>query len=83
MWAYGCHYTCDSETTVSSVAFDSGIAAIPPSPTCTDIDVGILKNIIIVTYGGFNCVLMEGSWIKSSSQERRVIKKDSYGFWTV
>ena len=83
MWAQGCRYACDDESTINTVAFDSGIAAIPPSATCTEIDVGILKNILLISYLGFNCVLMEGSWIKSSSQGRRVIKKDSYGFWTV
>ena len=83
MWAYGCHYTCNSETQPSTVAFDSGIAAIPPSPTCLEIDVGILRNIILVTYGGVTCVVMEGSWIKTRDQGRRVIRKDPYGFWLV
>lgn len=81
MWAYGAHFECNSETGTSRVAFDSGIAAIPPSATCTEIDVGILKNIILVTYGGVNCVVMEGSRIKSRDQGRRVVRKDSYGFW--
>ena len=83
MWAYGCHFVCSPETGPTNVAFDSGIAAIPPSPTCTEIDVGILKNIVMVTYVGLNCVLMEASWIKSSDQGRRVVKKDPLGFWIV
>lgn len=83
MWAYGCHFSCDSETQPSTVAFDSGIAAIPPSATCTEIDVGILRNIILVTYGAVTCVLMEGSWIKTRDQGRRVVRKDPYGFWLV
>ena len=83
MWAYGCHFTCSSESGPSLVAFDCGIAAVPPSETSTEIDVGILKNIILVTYLGLNCVVMEGSWIKSRDQGRRVIKKDPYGFWMV
>ena len=83
MWAYGCHYTCSDESGPSSVAFDSGIAAIPPSLTSTEIDVGILRSIILVTYLGLNCVVMEGSWIKSRDQGRRVVKKDPFGFWTV
>ena len=83
MWAYGCHYTCNSERQPTTVAFDSGIAAIPPSPTCLEIDVGILRNIILVTYGAVSCVLMEGSWIKTRDQGRRVVRKDSYGFWLV
>ena len=83
MWAYGCHYSCNSEAELSTVAFDNGIAAIPPSATCTEIDVGILRNIILVNYGAVTCVLMEGSWIKTRDQGRRVVRKDSSGFWLV
>ena len=83
MWAFGCHFTCSTESGLSVVAFDCGIAAIPPSQTCTEIDVGIMRNIILVTYMGLNCVVMEGSWIKSIDQGRRVVKKDPFGFWTV
>ena len=83
MWAFGCHYTCNTEDGPTTVAFDYGIAAIPPTPVCTEIDVGNLRNIILVTYMGLNCVLMEGSWIKSRDQGRRVIKKDRNGFWMV
>ena len=83
MWAYGAHYSTNNEITLNTIAFDSGIVAIPPSPTYTNINVGILKSIILVTYLNFNVVLMEGTWIKSSSEGRCVIKKDSYGFWTV
>ena len=83
MWAYGAHYTCNDETAHSPVTFDSGIAAIPPTPTCTAIDVGILKNILLVTYVGLSMVLMEGSWIKSVDHGRRVVKKDQYRFGMV
>ena len=83
MWAYGAHYTCNTEDAPTTVAFDCGIASIPPTPVATEIDVGILRNIILVTYMGLNCVLMEGSWIKSSDQGRRVVKKDRLGFWMV
>ena len=65
MWAYGAHYSCNNKTTPNTVAFDFGIATIPPSPTCTENDVEILRNIILFSYLGFNCVLMEGSWINS------------------
>ena len=83
MWAYGAHYTCSTEDTPTTVAYDCGIAAIPPTPTCTEIDVGILRRIILVTYMGLNCVVMEGSWIKTVDQGRRVVKKDPQGFWVV
>ena len=83
MWAYGAHYVCSSESGSCNIAFDCGIASIPPSPTSTEIDVGILRNIIMVTYLELNCVVMEGSWIKSTDQGRRVVKKDPLGFWIV
>ena len=83
MWAYGAHFTCSSENRPCTVSFDSRIAAIPPSATCTEIDVGILKNIILVSYGAVNPVVMEGSWIKTRDQGRRVVRKDQYGFWLV
>ena len=83
MWAYGAHYVCNSESGPSSIAFDCGIASIPPSPTCTKIDVEILWDIVTVTYLGLSCVVMEGSWIKSIDQGRKVVKKDPLGFWMV
>ena len=83
MWAFGCHYSCNSETVPSTVSYDCGIAAIPPSETCTEIDVGILKRILLIYYLDLSCVVMEASWIKTRDQGRRVVKKDSYGFWTV
>ena len=83
MWAYGAHYTCSTEDSPTTVAYDCGIAAIPPTPACTEIDVGILRKIILVTYMGLNCVVMEGSWVKTVDEGRRVVKKDQEGFWTV
>ena len=83
MWAYGAHYVCNSESGSSPIAFDCGIASIPPSATSTEIDVGILRNILMVSYLGLNCVVMEGSWIKTTDQGRRVVKKDPLGFWIV
>ena len=77
MWAFGCHFACSRDGAASTVAYDCGIAAISPSPTCTEVDVGILKDIVMVSYGGLSCVLMEGSWIKTTDEGRRVIKKDS------
>ena len=83
MWAYGAHYVCTSECGPGYVSFDSGIAAIPPDSEDRTIDVGILRDIIRVSYGDVNCALMQGSWIKSRDQGRSVIRKDRYGFWTV
>lgn len=73
----------NQESGNSYVTFDCGIAAIPPEPGASSIDVGILRDIILVSYGDLNCVLLEGSWIKSRDQGRAVIKRDQYGFWSV
>ena len=83
MWAYGAHYTSNSETVPTTVAFDCGIATIPPGQTSTEIDVGILKSILLIEYLDLSLVVMEGSWIRSIDQGRRVVKKDIHGFWTV
>ena len=83
MWAFGAHLVTSQETGTDYVTFDSGIAAIPPDQDSSSIDVGILRDIILVCYGEISCVLLEGSWIKSRDQGRAVIKRDQYGFWTV
>jgi hypothetical protein len=58
MWAYDCHYACESEIGPANVAFDSRIARITPESVTTTIDVGILKDMILVQYGEFNCVVL-------------------------
>lgn len=83
MWAYGAHFVSSKETSAGYVTFDSGIAFIPPDDSASSIDVGIIRDIILVNYGDVSCVLLEGSWIKSRDQGRSVIKRDQYGFWTV
>lgn len=84
MWAYGCHYRCcTDESGPSHVSYDCGIVAITRESVTTTIDVGILKNIILVSYGTLKCVVMEGQWIPPLVDNRRVVKKDPYGFWVV
>jgi hypothetical protein len=84
MWAYGAHYRCDNEEEgASHVTFDFGIAHITDTTLALNIDVGILKSILLVHFGSTTCVLMEGSWIARKHQSRANIKKDRYGFWTV
>lgn len=64
MWSHGCHYRCNPENGPTHVAFDSGIAGITPESVNNVIDVGILRRIILVSYGRLKTVVMEGSWIK-------------------
>ena len=58
MWAYGCHFRCQGRGADPYVSFDSGIAAV--TPDSSTLDVGILKDILLVTYGKLSCVLMRG-----------------------
>jgi hypothetical protein len=84
MWAYGAHYRCDNELDgPSHVTFHLGIAHITDTTLASNIDVGILRNILMVNFGSTSFVLMEGSWIAARHQERANVKKDCYGFWTV
>lgn len=81
MWAFGCHYRCNPESEESFVSFDSGVASV--SPDASTIDVGIVKEILLITYGKVNCVVLQADWIKSTEQGRAAIKKDRLGFWSV
>ena len=45
------------------------------------IDVGILKQVVMVDYGDLKPVLMKVSWVKHTRQGQRMIKKDRHGFW--
>jgi hypothetical protein len=84
MWAYGAHYRCDNELDGPlHVSFDSGIAHITDTTLASNIDVGILRNILMVSFGSTSFELMEGSWIAAQHQGRANVKKDRYGFWTV
>ena len=76
MWAYGAHLVTNHEIGNNYVTFDSGIASIPLDQNVSSIDVDILRDIILVSYGELNCVQLEGSWIKSRDQGRSVIKRD-------
>jgi hypothetical protein len=84
MWAYGAHYRCDSEEGgPSHVTFDSGIAHIMEETLCSQIDVAILRSILLVSFGSFSCVVLEGSWISGKHEGKDNVRKDCHGFWTV
>lgn len=83
MWAYGCHYRCDDESGPTHVTYDSGVASLSSSNSNTVMDVGVLKSILLVTYGGANFCVMKCSWIAPTDEGRRTIRKDNSGFWTV
>ena len=81
MWSHGCHYRSSSGIQDQNVTFDSGIASV--TEDASTLDVGILKDILLISYGKLNCVVMQGDWIKSSDQGRAAIRKDRLGFWSV
>lgn len=83
MWAYGSHFRCDDEAGATHVTFDSGVASLSYATLNTVIDVGVLKSILLVTYGGAHICLMKCSWIAPTEEGRRTVVKDSSGFWTV
>ena len=83
MWAYGAHFRSNIPDGIGHVTFDSGIAHITDEGLEDVIDVGILKSILLVTFGSMNVVLMEGRWFKKIDQGRASTKRDRYGFWTV
>lgn len=58
MWAYGCHFAYESKIGPENVAFDCGIARTTLKLVTTTIDVGILKDIILIQYGEFNYVVL-------------------------
>jgi hypothetical protein len=80
MWAYGCHYRCDSEDGAAHVIDDSGIACISSFSSNTILDVGILKSIVVVQYAATNICLMKGLWIMANEGGCRTVKKDNMGF---
>lgn len=83
MWAYGAHFRCDDERGPAHVTYDSGVASITAGDSSTPIDVGVLKSILIVTYGGVTVSIMKCSLVAPVGEGRRTIMKDRSGFWTV
>ena len=66
---------------VSHTTFDYGVT-LKNSESGNNIDVKILKQILMVDYGKLKPVFMEALWVKRVSQGQNNIKKDQYGFWT-
>lgn len=65
------------------VTFDSGIASLSHATLNMVVDVGVLKTILLVTYGGTQICIMKCSWIAPTEEGRRTVVKDRSGFWTV
>lgn len=92
MVAYSAHYRVDANEGLAQYATqDSGIAQIcaPTSALCRDQlgscgvleRVGILKEIIVVSFYTMRVVLMRGSWVMPCIGGVPAVVQDRHGFW--
>jgi hypothetical protein len=92
MWVYINHYRVDeNERCMAHATYDSGVACIfSQGSWCSARDqniivanmhyVGVLKEIIVVSYGGLRLVVMKCSWIHVNTYGNAIMKQDEYGF---
>jgi hypothetical protein len=92
MKSYGSHYRVDMEEgSPKHVTFDSGVAELTPRRRGVSLTsshahiqlarVGVLKNILVMSYGNLNIVLMVVSWVAKHTDERPRLRRDAHGFW--
>lgn len=93
MTSYGSHYKVDMEEGgARHVTFDSRVAELETrrnrggSPSTSVevhlVRVGILKNILVMSYGNMNIVLMVVSWWQiKHTDDRPRLRRDAHGFW--
>jgi hypothetical protein len=58
MWAHGCYYACESKIGPANVAFACGIMEITPQLVTAVIEVGILRDTILIQYGKFSSMVL-------------------------
>jgi hypothetical protein len=92
MWVYINHYRVDeNEGCMAHATYDSGVACIfSQGSWCSARDqniivanmhyVGVLKEIIVVSYGGLRLVVMKCLWIHVNNRGNAIMKQDEYGF---
>lgn len=91
MSSFGSHYRVDVEEGMQHVTYDSGVAELgihTNADGCSDpgasVDlarVGILKDILVLTYGNLNLVLMVVSWVAQHTELCPRLRRDAHGFW--
>lgn len=92
MSSYGSHYRVEMEEVgPRHVTFDSGVAELEcrrrARGTSTQsvgvelVRVGILKNILVFSYGNLSIVVMVVSWVAKHTEERPRLRRDEHGFW--
>jgi hypothetical protein len=92
MWAYGNHSQIDeNEGHMAHATYDSGAACISNQGSwCFALDqniivanmhhVGVLKEIIVVLFGGLRLMVMRCSWILINTRGNVTMKQDEYGW---
>jgi hypothetical protein len=95
MWAYGNHYKVDVETWPTHATYDSGVACIFMQGSCSYVQdknivmanlhyVGVLKEIIVVSYTSQCVTFVKCSWILIHTQRNAaIVQQDEHGFWVV
>ena len=82
MHTYGALYRCQaSDYLPNHVSFDAGITRKLSEQDPTGVDIGVLKDILMVDYGPLKSVVMKVSWVKHRNEGSSTIKKDRHGFW--
>lgn len=92
MTSFGSHYRVDKEEEgPRHVTYDSGVAELESrgggrahtaNPVHVElVRVGVLKNILVLSYGNLNIVLMVLSWVAQHTEERPMLRRDPHGFW--
>jgi len=87
MWAYGNHYWVEGEIGVYHMTYDSGIACIfiqgnrSSARDCNVITtnlyyVGVLKEILVISYATMKRILFRASWIPSNLRGVQTIRQD-------
>ena len=96
MWAYGWHFRClpERDEVNTHETYDSGVFVLSPQEcraSTSDTNfvaatlpyVGVLKKIIVVSYGTTNRILMKCSWVVPNLAGNPTVRQDDHGFWLV
>lgn len=91
MSSFGSHYRAELGEGMEHVTFDPGVAELqtrtdgdessPLGGTVELARVGVLKDILVLTYGNLNLVLMVVSWVAQDTEFSPRLRRDAHGFW--
>ena len=92
MTSFGSHFRVElEESGAQHVTFDAGVAELSVGGSHSGsaetgvvvelVRVGTLKDIVVLTYGTLNLVLMVVSWVPKDTVSRPTMRRDAHGFW--